>query len=207
MCSFSRRNWLAKAAAVGLLAVGLLAAGGGAAQVQGNKAPKGQAKDKAQVVAQASCKPTAPTKPIRPQLPNKVQERVCDWNVIAFDNGVPVGGWCKLVYRSDGTYNFSGHFHDSGAISYDVSLTVMLKGSDSGGYQFSKKGKVGGTLGGGDRNLDWNVSGQSEQLAKCFPGVTSWAGRARTDWNLDDELVNLRRAWNDVKRVVEIFAN
>jgi hypothetical protein len=42
MCSFSRRNWLAMAAAVGLLAVGLLAAGGGAARAQGNKATGGK---------------------------------------------------------------------------------------------------------------------------------------------------------------------
>ena len=40
---------------------------------------------------------------------------------IVFGGGVPVGGFSHLTLRQDGTYTFSGRFHDSGATEYNTS--------------------------------------------------------------------------------------
>ncbi|GAB3718983.1 hypothetical protein GCM10027598_31220 [Amycolatopsis oliviviridis] len=46
---------------------------------------------------------------------------------INFDNGVLVGGWANLTVYPNGNYNFSGHFHDSGATSYNVGIVMAIR--------------------------------------------------------------------------------
>jgi Repeat of unknown function (DUF346) len=50
-----------------------------------------------------------------------------DDDSIVFEEGVPVGGFAHLTLRYDGTYTFSGHFHDSGATEYNVGLVWAVK--------------------------------------------------------------------------------
>jgi hypothetical protein len=48
---------------------------------------------------------------------------------IVFGGGVPVGGNTHLTIRQDGTYSFTGHFHDSGATEYNMALMIAVKDS------------------------------------------------------------------------------
>src|SRR5579859_918603 len=61
-----------------------------------------------------------------------------DFSPIGFDNGVPVGGFSHLTLRDDGSYTFSGHFHDSGATSYEVGCVWLLKDSQNMVYTFER---------------------------------------------------------------------
>jgi hypothetical protein len=50
-----------------------------------------------------------------------------DWNPIVFGGGVPVGGYSHVTVRKDGTYTFSGHFHDSGGLEYNMALVWAIR--------------------------------------------------------------------------------
>jgi hypothetical protein len=60
-----------------------------------------------------------------PVLPGQL-----DWDsgYITFNNGVPVGGYSHLTLYMDGTYMFTGHFHDSGATEYNMNLVWAVAG-------------------------------------------------------------------------------
>jgi len=79
-----------------------------------------------------------------------------------FDNGVPVGGYSTLKMYPDGSYQFSGHFRDSGFPSYDVALVCAVKAVNSGTtFTFTQSGHLHGTIEPGSRDYDWNVSGHN----------------------------------------------
>ena len=70
-----------------------------------------------------------------------------DWNPIVFGGGVPVGGWSHLTLRQDGTYTFSGHFHDLGALEYNMALVWGVQAGQNGNlYTFEHRGHVSGTF-------------------------------------------------------------
>jgi hypothetical protein len=99
---------------------------------------------------------------------------------IVFDGGVPVGGFSSLTLRSDGSYTFSGHFHVSGAPSYNVQQAWAIADGDGHVYTFKKNGHVAGTFEPGSRDFDWNDSGTNPALAA---GFASLANRYRWQWN------------------------
>jgi len=113
-----------------------------------------------------------------------------DFNPIVFDGGVPVGGSSHLTIRQDGTYTFSGHFHDSGATEYNVSLVWAVKDSQNMVYTFQHNGHVAGTFESGSRDDDWTNDGQNNAIAQNWAHLASGAsGTARAAANID--LVNL----------------
>jgi uncharacterized protein with LGFP repeats len=71
-----------------------------------------------------------------------VTQMTMDTGYITFDNGVPVGGWANLAVYADGSYHFTGSFHDSGATSYNDSLVVGLVSTSSVLYTFTHTGHV-----------------------------------------------------------------
>jgi uncharacterized membrane protein len=95
-----------------------------------------------------------------------------DWNPITFGNGVAVGGSSHLTVRKDGTYTFSGHFHDSGALEYNMSLAWAVKDSNNQAYTFETQGHVAGTFESGSRDYNWNTDGQNDAIS------TNWAAIA-----------------------------
>src|SRR5262249_4902899 len=100
------------------------------------------------------------------------------------------GGRSHVTIRQDGSYTFSGHFHDSGATEYNVALAWLIKDSQNKGYTFQHSGHVSGTFESGSRNDDWLIHSQNEQIAD------NWAYlAARSTWKAqagaDIELVNL----------------
>jgi hypothetical protein len=87
---------------------------------------------------------------------------------ITFDNGVPVGGWSALVLRADGSFTYSGHFHDSGIPDYKVSDAWVVLDSEGWAYRFAEQGTVEGSnhLFGPDRDHDWAINGSNADLAR-----------------------------------------
>jgi hypothetical protein len=84
---------------------------------------------------------------------------------IVFGGGVPVGGHAQLILRKNGWYNFSGHFHVSGAPSYNVALVWVIKDSKDWVYLFRASGRLHGTFESGSRDFDWNISKVDRTLA------------------------------------------
>lgn len=136
------------------------------------------------------------------QLPNKhtvaharantvqnVPTQLGPWtHSITFSGGVPVGGWANLTIFSNGAYNFSGHFHVSGAPSYNTAIVWAVKskdGKDSTVYLFTHSGRVHGTFESGSRDDDWNISGTNPAIAAGWTALTEqWSYRSRAQVNL-----------------------
>ncbi|MGW0042676.1 hypothetical protein [Rhodococcus sp. NPDC003348] len=107
---------------------------------------------------------------------------------IAFGGGVPVGGWTQMVVYPDGSYNYSGHLHVSGATSYTVSVAwVLTTGSGHPSFVMPASGRVHGTFEPGSRDFDWNVSGTNPALRNAWPAFNAqgyrwrWAASANLD--------------------------
>ncbi|HEY1945967.1 MAG TPA: hypothetical protein VGG97_03105 [Bryobacteraceae bacterium] len=113
-----------------------------------------------------------------------------DFNPIVFGNGVPVGGSSRLTLRQDGTYTFTGHFHDSGATEYNTSLVWAVKDAQNQVYTFSHAGHVSGTFESGSRDDNWTVDSQDGRLADNWANLGAAAtGKSEASSKLD--LVNL----------------
>jgi hypothetical protein len=119
-----------------------------------------------------------------PNLPSQI-----DWDAgsITFNNGVPVGGTSHLTIRQDGTYTLSGHFHDSGATEYNMSLVWGVADSQQKLYTFEHSGHVSGTFESGSRDDNWNVDGQNAAIAQNWANITArnsanWEAGADSDF-------------------------
>ena len=111
-----------------------------------------------------------------------------DWNwpSITFDNGVPVGGYASLSIRSDGTYSFSGHFHDSGATSYNMGLVWAVKDAQNVLYTFQEECRTHGTFESGSRDCDWNYNGYNANIQNNWGNIAaSWYEQASATASLD----------------------
>jgi len=95
---------------------------------------------------------------------------------VTFRAGVAVGGWFDLRLTSHGDISFSGHFHDSGADSYDMTLTVVLMSSDGLAYSVIHQGRTHGTFESGSRDDDWARNERSNLVA------TNWERFATAGW-------------------------
>jgi hypothetical protein len=133
-----------------------------------------------------------------------------DYDSIAFPGDVPVGGNVHLILYSDGTYEFTGHFHDSGGLSYDTLLVFVVKDANNQAYTFIHKNHVGGSIfwGGGDsrRNDDWSEKGQRQEIAANFNSIARGKAlyQARMDWDVLGAAHDLRDAIGIVIKVVKI---
>jgi hypothetical protein len=121
---------------------------------------------------------------------------------IVFDNGVPVGGWAYLKAFPDGSYNFTGHFHDSGATSYTVNIVWVLNSSTGTAFTFATSGQVHGTFDAGSRDYDWNIQGNNAALVDAWDDLS--AGFAQ-QWKASASL-DIAGIWNDIKTAVGAIA-
>jgi hypothetical protein len=117
---------------------------------------------------------------------------VLDFNFapIVFGAGIAAGGNAHLTLRSDGSYTFSGHFHDSGAAEYSTALAWAVKDSQNRVYTFQHAGHIAGTFESGSREDNWTVDSRNDQIAANWANLGAGATEtARADVNTD--LVNL----------------
>jgi hypothetical protein len=125
-------------------------------------------------------------------------------------NGPPVGGSAHLQVFKNGAFTFSGHFHDSGFTSYNVSFVWALRltdGPDGVLIRLFDKGHVQGTLGAGSRDYDWNQSGKSDAIAAAWPSIdngllSSW--HAEASWDVSRIFSDLLSGMGFVGKVIEI---
>ena len=130
-----------------------------------------------------------------------------NFSPIVFDNGVPVGGFAHLTIKQDGSYVFSGHFHDSGATAYSTALVWAVKDSLNQAYSFAHSGSVAGTFESGSRDDDWNVTGQNAAIASNWANITAGGSNlAKASANLDIAALgsSLLTALGDVAKVISI---
>jgi len=128
---------------------------------------------------------------------------------INFDNGVPVGGWANLTIYPNGNYNFSGHFHDSGATSYNVGLVMAVRNPATNTvFTFSDTGHVAGTFEPGSRDHDFNQSGNNPAIQSAWNDLMEygygWGWNSRASWDLMGMLNQIKTYIGYVQTVVQV---
>lgn len=126
-------------------------------------------------------------KPPVPTPPPVTQLGPFNTGSIVFNGGVPVGGWAQLIVRSDGSYTFTGHYHDSGATSYNVQFAWAIADGNGRAYTFRANGHCAGTFESGSRDFDWNNSGTNPELAAHFGDLNAqyhWHWNASANWDI-----------------------
>jgi hypothetical protein len=130
-----------------------------------------------------------------------------NWSPITFKKGVPVGGRAHLTIRSDGSFVWSGHFHDSGFPSFNVSIAWGVKDSQNQLYGFTDSGHTAGTVEPGSRNHDWNITGKSDAIADRWAFIAAnntWHASAHSGIDLGVIVKEVKDAVGVVTTVVSV---
>jgi hypothetical protein len=161
-------------------------------------------------VPQPAVPDPTPTPPPPPTYPDEIGPFTA--YPITFDGGIPVGGSMTLAVFKDGSYAFSGHFHDSGAPSYDVEGRVIVSTSGRA-FTFEAKGSTHGTFEAGSRNFDFSQNGHNDTIRDAWPELCAgyhWRWSAYVNWNLqtavDDVVSALKTAGTVIGAVVAVVA-
>ena len=106
---------------------------------------------------------------------------------ISFQGNIACGGSASLVLNVDGTCTFNGSFHDSGLVSYDVSLAMVVTSTSGKAFTFAKTGHVSGTAalaGGGSnsRNFTWADSAKNADVAAAWAELVAGSN---SHWKAD----------------------
>jgi uncharacterized membrane protein len=132
-----------------------------------------------------------------------------DWNPIVFGGGVPVGGYSHLTIRKDGSYSFTGHFHDSGGTEYNMALAWVVADSENRGYSFEHQGHVAGTFESGSRDDNWQVDGQNDAIAENWASIVARdqaSGEANANGDLTALINSLIGTLGTVLGIIAIVA-
>ncbi|MET7354648.1 hypothetical protein [Streptomyces mirabilis] len=134
--------------------------------------------------ASASSSGTASLAPGSPAiLPTDV---VLSNNNVTFSGGVPVGGWYSLSVFPSGSYNYSGHMHDSGGTSYNYGGVCVMRFNNGTAFVFQTAGHMAGTFEPGSRNYDWNASGSRQSIRDAWRASNGgWNARCSKTVKLD----------------------
>ena len=89
-------------------------------------------------------------------------------------SGTALGGTVDLTVQSNGAFQFTGHMHDSGLDSYSFTVRAVLAGANVG-VAAQRTGSVGGTIGSGSRDFDWDESGNQPLLTANWTDVRACA--------------------------------
>jgi hypothetical protein len=108
-----------------------------------------------------------------------------DTGPITFRNGVPVGGHAQLSLFSDGTYAFSGHFHVSGAPSYNYALAIVVADRNGRPIPFAHGGRLHGTFESGSRDDDWAKTDREGMISQLWGAGLGASWRWTANVNID----------------------
>jgi hypothetical protein len=156
--------------------------------------------------------PPRPPPPPPPPPPERID---LDSGAIAFGGGVSVGGNSHATLFRNGTVEFSGHFHESGAVSHDVSLNYVIRGSRGTVFTLEVHGRVHGTFEAGSRNFDWDVNGglNAAALAAAWDELSAgyywtWTANATADWVslLDGAIEDIKKYGPMVGQAIALVA-
>ncbi|MGV9248126.1 hypothetical protein [Streptomyces sp. NPDC003710] len=128
---------------------------------------------------------------------------------VTFSGGVPVGGWYSLSVFRSGSYNYSGHMHDSGAPSYNFASVCVVRFANGTAFVFETGGRMHGTFESGSRDYNWNRSAMHQSIRDAYQtSGGGWNARCSSQVNADlNALVNstIQRV-GYVTKVIAIFA-
>ena len=102
---------------------------------------------------------------------------------VTTDGWAPVGGWVEVSSREDGSFGFTGHVHNSGAVNIRFTLAAAIVTPTGQCFGFARNNRlVQGTevLIGRDRDDNWNDGGSDIEIARNWDQVA----RARLHWRL-----------------------
>ena len=85
-----------------------------------------------------------------------------------------LGGHVWVTLRGDGTVEWKGHAHDSGADGYDFTVNAIVPGPAGVAVALTHSGHVGGTVTAGARDHDWD---NSIPTASCGTVGRPWSRR------------------------------
>jgi len=128
---------------------------------------------------------------------------------VGFD-GPPVGGSSNVSLFPDGSYNFSGHFHDSGFPSYDIDFVWVVATSKGTAFVFEHKGRLHGTTESGSRDENWNDAGKNGAIAAAWDDLAAgyaWQWNAAVNADLGQMVDAATKAVGSVSKVVDIVAS
>lgn len=119
-------------------------------------------------------------------------------NYISFNNGVPVGSPnCALTLHQNGAYTFQGHFHDSGATSYNGEITWMVATGKGAAFSFAQHGHMAGTFESGSRDWNFNVNGTNPAIAAHWADLCAayhWQWKAAVNLDLGALFTSVEQA-------------
>jgi hypothetical protein len=128
---------------------------------------------------------------------------------IVFSSGVAAGGNSHLTLRQDGSYTFSGHFHDSGTLPYNTALAWVIKDIVDQAYTFLHSGHIPGSLSSGSSDDNWNINATSSAIAENWANIDALA-TSHAEANMKVNLSSVRdsavKAAGVVAEVVSIVA-
>ncbi|MFJ2031969.1 hypothetical protein [Streptosporangium sp. NPDC087985] len=104
---------------------------------------------------------------------------------VAFSGGVPVGGWTSLTLYDNGTYQWSGHMHDSGATSYNFTGVCVVRLSSGSAFVFETSGRLHGTFDSGSRDHNWSKSGSIPALPAAWRASSSYNASCKNSVKLN----------------------
>ncbi|MEV1203297.1 hypothetical protein [Microbispora rosea] len=127
---------------------------------------------------------------------------------VTFSGGVPVGGWTSLTLYGNGTYQWSGHMHDSGATSYNISGVCVVRLSSGSAFVFETSGRLHGSFDSGSRDHNWSKSGSIPALSAAWRASSSYTASCKNSvkLNLAGTVDSALDAVGYASKVIAIFA-
>lgn len=131
---------------------------------------------------------------------------------VTTDGWAPIGGWMQFDAHSDGSWGFSGHIHNSGAVDIRYTLAGALVTPSGQSFGFARNNhRVDGTqtVFGRDRDDDWNAPGNDIEIARNWDQVSRGAlsfrlvAAANIVGNIENFLNDLAK--NELKRLRQSF--
>ncbi|WP_424528857.1 hypothetical protein ACOZ38_04020 [Sphaerisporangium viridialbum] len=127
---------------------------------------------------------------------------------VTFSGGVPVGGWTSLTLYDNGTYQWSGHIHDSGATSYNFTGVCVVRLSSGSAFVFETAGRLHGTFDSGSRDHNWSKSSSIPALSAAWRASASYNATCKNSvsLNLTGTIDSALQAVGYASQVIAILA-
>lgn len=112
--------------------------------------------------------------PFHPAAPGSLPDLLTyNENSITFADGVAANANSHVRLHSDGTVEFTSHFHDSGAQDYAYSISWAIYASDGTVFTLQHSGNIKGHLTGGQSDRDSNYSDRTvyDQVRIHWPAL------------------------------------
>jgi hypothetical protein len=118
---------------------------------------------------------------------------------------VPVGGWSYLTLNPDGTFSFKSHFHNSGFIGYSAGVAWGVRSATGTLFTWADSGSMGGF--GGNRDLDWNQSGNNAGIVNDWDDLSAgcyWAWKAGAGIDLGGLINEIEQVAGTIAQIVAV---